>query len=97
MSMANFGMAVRIELIRRNMTPADLAEQMQVSASYVRKIINGKRHAPARREEIKTILMEDKSHEKSKKQEDGDCIDHQKRQEQALGRPRVVEQTREAV
>lgn len=63
MSTTNFGTQVRIELIKRNMTPADLAEQMRVSANYVRKIINGKRKAAERRQEIKEILNLEVSNE----------------------------------
>lgn len=96
MSTTNFGIAVRIELLKRNMTIGSLAERMDVSANYVRKIINGKRKANERRQEIKKILHMEVENEKSQKQQkDGDCHDHQGWDRQDLGRSQMVQ--REAV
>lgn len=97
MSILNFEMAVRVELAKRKMTMVELARQAGISADYTRKIINGKRKAPARREQIKKILHMEVQNEKKQKQEDGDRHDHQGWDRQDLDRPRVAEQARQAV
>lgn len=95
MSILNFEMAVRVELAKRKMTMVELARQAGISADYTRKIINGKRKAPARREQIKKILHMEVQNEKKQKQEDGDRHDHQGWDRQDLGRSQMVQ--REAV
>lgn len=95
MSTTNFETRVRMELLKRRMRLRDLAELIGVSPDYVSKILTGRRAAPARR--IQIIETLEVSHERSKKQEDGDCHDHQKRNRQDLDRPRLAERAREAV
>lgn len=90
MSTTNFGTRVRIALIRRNMTVTELAERMGVSASYVRKIINGKRKAAEKRREIKTILnLKENSNEQEQK--NGISASPQGRQNKNLGGPHLDE------
>lgn len=91
MSMANFEMAVRVELARRKMTMAELGRQVRISADYTRKIINGKRKATAMRQEIKKFLNMEEYNEKSKEyQEACGCNDHKERDHQDMDRSQMA-------
>lgn len=81
---SNFRTAVRIELVKRNMTMAALAREMGISSDYLRKIVRGKRKAAERRQEIKEILnIKENSNEQEQK--NGIGASPQGRQDKNLG------------
>ncbi len=54
------GDEIRVELARQRMTRVQLAQAMNLSADYIRKIINGLRAAPERRAQITEYLKQRK-------------------------------------
>ncbi|WP_419791624.1 helix-turn-helix domain-containing protein [Staphylococcus chromogenes] len=56
MATTDFGIKVRSELLKRNMTNKELAEMLGISAAYVSDILRGRRDAHEQKKRIAKIL-----------------------------------------
>lgn len=54
--LTEFGMQVRIELVKRNMTQVELADLLGIKKQYLYKILTGERSGERYVEDIKRIL-----------------------------------------
>ncbi|WP_075201856.1 helix-turn-helix transcriptional regulator [Floricoccus tropicus] len=52
----NLAVQVRVELVQKNMTQADLAKALGISQSYLSDILKGKRSSEKQIELIKKVL-----------------------------------------
>ncbi|CUD22094.1 TPA: helix-turn-helix transcriptional regulator [Staphylococcus aureus] len=56
MSTTDFGLKVRTELLKRNMTNKQLAEMLEISSAYLSDILRGRRDAFEQKKRIANIL-----------------------------------------
>ncbi len=56
MSTTDFGLKVRTELLKRNMTNKQLAEMLEISCAYLSDILRGRRDAFEQKKRIAKIL-----------------------------------------
>lgn len=56
MSTTDFGLKVRTELLKRNMTNKQLAEMLEISSAYLSDILRGRRDAFEQKKRIAEIL-----------------------------------------
>ncbi|EMJ5730397.1 multiprotein-bridging factor 1 family protein [Staphylococcus aureus] len=56
MSTTDFGLKVRTELLKRNMTNKQLAEMLEISSAYLSDILRGLRDAFEQKKRIAKIL-----------------------------------------
>ncbi|GAB5711256.1 hypothetical protein JMUB7485_26930 [Staphylococcus aureus] len=56
MSTTDFGLKVRTELLKRNMTNKQLAEMLEISSAYLSDILRGRRDAFEQKKRISKIL-----------------------------------------
>ncbi|HDH6845890.1 TPA: helix-turn-helix transcriptional regulator [Staphylococcus aureus] len=56
MSTTDFGLKVRTELLKRNMTNKQLAEMLEISSAYLSDILRGRRDAFEQKKRIVKIL-----------------------------------------
>ncbi|HDW7794745.1 TPA: helix-turn-helix transcriptional regulator, partial [Staphylococcus aureus] len=55
MSTTDFGLKVRTELLKRNMTNKQLAEMLEISSAYLSDILRGRRDAFEQKKRIAKI------------------------------------------
>lgn len=63
------GDEIRVELARQRMTRVQLAKDMNLTADYIRKIVNGLRAAPERRAQITEHLRKRRAESRGQKAE----------------------------
>ncbi|MFO3691418.1 XRE family transcriptional regulator [Staphylococcus felis] len=56
MATTEFGLKVRTELLKRNMTNKSLADMLGISGAYLSDILRGRRDATEQKERIKKLL-----------------------------------------
>ncbi|HDH6284958.1 TPA: helix-turn-helix transcriptional regulator [Staphylococcus aureus LTCF-2-22] len=56
MSTTDFGLKVRTELLKRNMTNKQLAEMLEISSAYLSDILRGRRDVFEQKKRIAKIL-----------------------------------------
>ncbi|MBU7218727.1 helix-turn-helix domain-containing protein [Staphylococcus gallinarum] len=56
MATTEFGLKVRTELLKRNMTNKQLAEMLEISSAYLSDILRGRRDAEQQKKRISQIL-----------------------------------------